>query len=163
MIRQAVLGDEDDLADVHVTTWQVAYARIFPTEFLESLDRERRAKWWRNYLEGGEWAAVSVVDRVVGFCTAHASRDNDSWGEVFSIYVHPDHWDGGHGAGLLRAGEQRLRDLGFSRAMLWVLEDNLRARSFYERAGWTLARPFRLEEIGGVQVAEVRYETALRV
>lgn len=162
MIRQAVLGDEDDLADVHVTTWQVAYAEIFPDGFLASLDRERRVIWWRQYLERGDWAAVAVVDRVVGFCVADASRDDDTWGEVFSIYVHPDHWDGGHGARLLRAGEQRLRDLGFSHAMLWVLEENFRARSFYERQGWTLGRPFRLEQIGGTQVAEVRYETDLR-
>lgn len=162
MIRQAVLGDEDDLADVHVTTWQVAYAGIFPGDFLESMDKERRANWWRAYLDRGDWAAVSVVERVIGFCVAGASRDEDSWGEIFSIYVHPDYWDGGHGAALLRTGENRLHELGFSRGMLWVLEDNLRARSFYEREGWTLATPFRIEEIGGVQVTEVRYETALR-
>ncbi|HET9258493.1 MAG TPA: GNAT family N-acetyltransferase [Acidimicrobiia bacterium] len=162
MIRHAVLGDEDDLADVHVTAWQVAYAGIFPREFLGALDRDRRANWWRGYLERGDWAAVSEVERVIGFCVANASRDDDSWGEIFSIYVHPGHWDGGHGADLLRAGERRLRELGFSRGMLWVLEDNLRARSFYERQGWVLATPFRIEEIGGVQVTEVRYETALR-
>ena len=75
--------------------------------------------------------------------------------------MHPDHWGEGHGRLLIRAGEDRLRRLGVRRAMLWVLEANHRARSFYEREGWTLGDPFRLEDIGGNQVGEVRYEIDL--
>lgn len=161
MIRAGIPGDEFDLADVHVAAWQRAYSGIFSDEYLGSLDRVRRQEWWGRFLERGELVHVAVIDRIVGFCIAHASRDDDSWGEISAIYVHPDHWGVGHGWRLLRAGEETLRDDGFSRGMLWVLEDNDRARAFYERAGWTRGRPFRLEEIGGTQVTELRYETAL--
>ena len=52
MIRRGVPGDEEDLADVHITSWQVAYADIFPKGFLEDLDRVRRRDWWRDSWPG---------------------------------------------------------------------------------------------------------------
>lgn len=161
MIRRGAPGDEADLADLHIASWQVAYADIFPREFLGSLDRGRRRVWWRVFLERGDWVAVAVADKVVGFCTASLSQEDETWGEIPSIYVHPDHWGAGHGRSLIRAGQDRLRQLGVSRAMLWVLEANKNARSFYEREGWVLGGPVRLEDIGGHQVGEVRYEIDL--
>lgn len=161
MIRLGALGDEVDLADVHITSWQVAYADMFPPEFLGSLDRGRRRAWWRDFLERGDWVAVAVAERVIGFCTASLSREDETWGEIPSIYVHPDHWGEGHGRSLIRAGQERLRQLGVTRAMLWVLEANKSARSFYEREGWVVGGPVRLEDIGGHQVGEVRYEIDL--
>ncbi|HZD21890.1 MAG TPA: GNAT family N-acetyltransferase [Acidimicrobiia bacterium] len=159
MTRWARLSDADSLADVHVTTWQRAYEGIFPSSFLAGLDRKARAKSWRRQLETG--ARVNVIgEPVVGFCFA-GNSDDEGWGEVFAIYVHPDHWDQGLGFQLLRAGESQLRDDGHQRALLWVLRDNHRARRFYERQGWRIGKPVRLEEIGGVQVTEVRYETGL--
>jgi ribosomal protein S18 acetylase RimI-like enzyme len=159
-VRRAVVDDADAIADVHVSTWQAAYAGILPETFLSSLDRSRRASWWRRFLGNG--ALVHVVDDggVVGFCHADGSSE-EGWGEVYSIYVHPDAWGAGHGRALLAAGESRLASLGFDRALLWVLEENSRARGFYGSQGWALGRPFRVEDIGGEQVSEVRYEKRL--
>jgi RimJ/RimL family protein N-acetyltransferase len=46
---------------------------------------------------------------------------------------------------------------GYSSATLWVLEENPRARRFYEREGWIRNGERRCEEFLGVTVAEVRY------
>lgn len=161
MLRRATVGDAEALAEVHVRSWQAAYTGIFPEEFLDSLDRERRARWWRRFIGDGATVHVSEVDDVVGFCTAGDS-DDDGWGEVFAIYVLPEHWGAGHGRELLMAGESGLAAAGHERALLWVLEANGRGRRFYERQGWTAGRPIRVEEIGGIQVTELRYEKRLR-
>jgi len=50
--------------------------------------------------------------------------------------VHPQHWGHGAGRSLLQASERRLREAGFSAAILWVVAGNVRARRFYELAGW---------------------------
>ncbi len=160
MLRWAVPDDAEELADVHVTTWQTAYEDIFPSQFLDALDREARSRWWRRFIERGARVHVAEVDRVVGFCHPGPS-DDEGWGEIFSIYVRPDHWGEGHGQELLRAGEQTLVAGGHHRALLWVLEANARGRHFYERQGWTAGKPIRVEEIGGVQVTELRYEKDL--
>lgn len=158
-VRWAVPDDSTALADVHVTAWQITYEGIFPPEFLAGLDRDVRSKWWRDQLEGG--ARVPVVgDPAIGFCFV-GDADDEGWGEVYAIYVHPEHWREGIGNRLLTSGSSLLREMGHRRALLWVLRDNEPAREFYESQGWRLGRPIRVEEIGGTQVTELRYETDL--
>lgn len=69
----------------------------------------------------------------------------------------PDHWGSGVGRELISAGEKRLRELGHVDAILWVLEDNPRARRFYERAGWNDDGGRRSITFLGLEVPEVRY------
>jgi hypothetical protein len=48
----------------------------------------------------------------------------------------------------------------YASATLWVLEDNPRARAFYERAGWAADGDWKAEQRFGVRAAEVRYRKA---
>lgn len=161
MVRWANVADAASLADVQVSSWQRAYQHIFPESFLNGLDRRARTRWWRSHIGGGARVAVNEGESVVGFCTFGASNEED-WGEIFAIYVHPDHWGRGHGYDLLLAGEGALAEQDHRRALLWVLEANERGRRFYERQGWAVGKPVRIEEIGGVQVTELRYEKTLK-
>ena len=45
--------------------------------------------------------------------------------------------------------------------MLWVLEDNSRARAFYEAAGWRPDGGRQLERIISTDLYEVRYAKVL--
>jgi ribosomal protein S18 acetylase RimI-like enzyme len=161
-VRPARRDDAAAMAEVHVQTWQAAYEHIFGAERLAAVDlAERRARWeerlaaadphWRS------WVAEGNDGRVVGFATAGASRDGDAEGELYAIYVLPEAWGGGAGPALMRAATEDLRKHGFRSAFLWVLEDNPRARHFYEREGWTLDGGRREHEALGVTFAEVRY------
>ena len=163
MIRGARPEDAGGLARVHVSSWQVAYRGLIDQTFLDSLDFELREAWWARALaREANQVHVGEVDGVIeGFCLAGASSD-DTWAEVYALYVTPEHWGTGMGRALLAAGEKALADAGFERALLWVLDGNLRGRRFYERQGWSLGAPFRIESIGGADVTEVRYEKALR-
>lgn len=160
MVRWATIEDATDLADVHVASWQKAYVGIFPEIYLDGLDRRARAVWWRRHIDEGAGVLVSGPGRAVGFCT-FGPGDDEGWGEIFAIYVHPEHWGEGHGHELLVAGEAALVEQGHEQALLWVLEGNERGRRFYERQGWTVGKPIRVEAIGGVQVTELRYEKSL--
>ena len=55
------------------------------------------------------------------------------------------------------AAAERALAARFDAALLWVLEDNPRARGFYERAGWAPDGVRKAEERFGVRAAEVRY------
>lgn len=162
MVRWATVEDAQDLADAQVSSWQKAYTGIFPESYLSGLDRGARAHWWRRHIDGGASVLVNGSERVVGFCSLGTS-DDEGWGEIFAIYVHPEYWGDGYGYELLLAGEEELRERSHERALLWVLEANERGRRFYERQGWRPGLPIRLEEIGGVQVTELRYEKDLIV
>ena len=70
-------------------------------------------------------------------------------------------WGDGSGPALLAASLDALRASGFATASLWVLEDNPRARRFYEREGWAVDGGQRQEDVLGVTINEVGYLIAL--
>ena len=94
---------------------------------------------------------------IVGFASCGESRDAPGEGELYAIYALPVAWGTGAGPALMAAALTALRAGGFETASLWVLDDNPRARRFYEREGWVPDGGRREEEFLGVPVGEVRY------
>lgn len=157
MIRPGTAADAEDVARLQIESWRAAYADVLPADGLAGLSLERSARMHRRFPP----IVADVHGEIVGFVSVGSARDEDADGELFAIYVHPDHWREGLGRALIAAGEERLRELGHHHAVLWVLEENPRARRFYEAAGWSLDGTERPLELFGVQVPEVRYEKQL--
>ncbi|MDQ1723168.1 MAG: hypothetical protein QOG52_196 [Frankiaceae bacterium] len=166
VVRPARAGDADDLAVAHVRAWQVAYSGLMSAQYLDRMEVAERAQAWAQRLAqpaaDSRVVVADVRDRVVGFVVFGRGRDgNHEAGEVYSLNVHPDHWQVGVGGELLSATHAGLAELGFSGAFLWVIEGNRRARDFYERRGWTRDEDQRIRDIQGVSVDEVRYSRSL--
>jgi GNAT superfamily N-acetyltransferase len=70
------------------------------------------------------------------------------------LYVVPDCWRTDVATRLDDHAVARLATLGHKRCHLWVLEDNRRARRFYERRGWRAGGT--IEMWRGLPVAEYR-------
>ena len=138
-------------------TWQAAYEPVFGAERLATIDNPERRGRWQRWLEAGErvWVAESEIG-VVGFAWIGDSRDAADEGELFAIYVLPEAWGSGAGTGLMGAALPALRER-YPTSILWVLEDNPRARRFYEREGWALDGGRKQDAFLGVEVTEVRY------
>jgi ribosomal protein S18 acetylase RimI-like enzyme len=163
-VRRARLDDAAAIAEVHVRTWQDAYEHVFGAERLTGVTVEQRLPMWRQILQGADQTAfVAEGDggNVIGWCTVGPSRDDDADGELWGIYVLSDAWGTGAGTALMAAGIEALRDSGCRAVILWVLEDNPRARRFYEREGWVLDGERKEDEFLGVAVTEVRYRRGL--
>jgi len=159
LIRAARPEDAAEIADVHVRSWQAAYEHLLGAERLAGIDVERRRRLWEGALAERTpiWVAESE-GRVVGFVSIGDSRDAEGGGEgeLYSIYALPGVWGAGAGPGLMAAAREALRER-YETSILWVAEDNPRARRFYEREGWTLDGGRKEDELLGVKVAEVRY------
>ena len=162
-VRLATAADAEGIARVQEHGWQVAYRHLFPVEELdrggfivvtrwrERLDRPPRG--WTTFVaeEDGE---------VVGFASVGPSRDESGPGELYALYVEPERWSTGAGRALMARAEEQLSS-EYAEGRLWVLEDNPRARAFYERAGWTPDGARKAEERWGVRAPEVRYRKDL--
>ena len=157
-IRPASPEDALAIETIRVHGWQSAYRHVYPAADLDALpiDPER----WRSRLHvpppGWTTMVCEHEGRVVGFASAGPSRDEDELGELYAIYVEPEAWSTGAGRALMAAAEQRLSS-EYDAALLWVLEDNPRARGFYERGGWVPDGVRKAEERLGVRAPEVRY------
>jgi GNAT superfamily N-acetyltransferase len=140
-VRPAELEDAAGIARVHVLSWQGAYPHIFG-DALDELSVNDRAEMWRGWLGGSYERRSTLVaeanDEIVGFASVGPARDPDAGadaGELDAIYLLPGAWGQGIGASLMNEALVALHRLGFASAVLWVLEDNPRARLFYERGG----------------------------
>ena len=158
MIRRGAAADAEGVARVQVETWQAAYAHALPPEQLQALSIEEAVERHRR------WPPTFVAvqrGQIVGFVSVGSSRDPDTDAELFAIYVHPEHWGTGVGRTLIESGEEELRTLGHEEAILWVLDDNPRARRFYELAGWSVDGAAREIRLFGFDISEVRYAKQL--
>lgn len=90
------------------------------------------------------------------FCRSRWENYSD-YGEIISIYFLPEYIGKGYGVPLLRACLDELKKLGFKRILLRVLEDNHRARNFYEKCGFTFSGDCQTEQIGGKKLREMMY------
>ncbi len=160
-VRIANGADAEAVERIRIRGWQAAYRHVFPAEELDRLvvDPAR----WRRQIERPPtgWTVFVAEDdrdegRIVGFVAVGPSRDGTPGGEVYAIYVDPDSWSTGVGRALIERAEARLAD-DYDEATLWVLDDNARARRFYEQAGWKPDGRSKLEERLGVSALEVRY------
>lgn len=139
IIRRARLEDAAAIAAVHVRTWQSAYEHVFGAERLAGLDLGARESFARHFATDADhdgFVAESDDGRIVGFVATGPPEDSDEERELFAIYVLPEAWGTAAGAGLLHAAVDAMRARGAASAILWVLDDNPRARRFYEREGW---------------------------
>jgi ribosomal protein S18 acetylase RimI-like enzyme len=161
-VRAASPEDCRAVAEVHVASWQAAYAGILDPAFLASLSIDRREESWRQVLSAAQSELLLGVAgaSVIGFASFGPSRDADApaaRAELWALYVHPTSWSTGAGRELWQAAHARLGSQGFSSVSLWVLERNVRAINFYSAAGFTTEAGSEKEfELGGTKVREVR-------
>jgi ribosomal protein S18 acetylase RimI-like enzyme len=167
VIRRGVPADAHAIAVIHVRSWQAAYKGIVPDAFLNSLSVDRRESVWQDNLERGAsdvWVAEEL-GAVVGWISLSRSRDPDATpltGEIWAIYVDPRHWRRGVGRVLSREAEVHLRTSGFNEVTLWVLEQNVQARAFYESIGFGVDPGHQKSiERGGAELIEIRLRRRL--
>jgi GNAT superfamily N-acetyltransferase len=162
-VRRATARDAASITRIQERGWQAAYRHVFPVEELDRGGFIEPARWrarLRHPPKG--WVTfVAARDRtVVGFASVGPSRDLPELGELYAIYVDPGEWSGGTGRALILEAERELASR-YTEATLWVLEDNPRARKFYERAGWQADGARKSFDRWGVAAPEVRYRKLL--
>jgi len=180
LIRPATPGDAAAIAALRAQSWQAAYTGIIPAEVLavwtgeqmvaENADRIAAERWRIMIVAAPAGQPAGADGEIIGFAAAGPERAKNALPvppgpeagqpartELYAIYVAPAHWSSGAGRALLAEELERARAAGSGWISLWVLEDNVRARRFYERSGFAdtgerLVSP----ELGGV--VQVRYE-----
>jgi len=165
-LRRAQPIDAMDVARVHVRSWKIAYRNLMPDDYLDQLRPEDRAsKYDFGNLDPLKPNTIVATEggEVRGFATTGPTRDASisGYGELFALYVDPDHWGRGIGVTLISAARARLFEQGFRRALLWVLAGNLRAEVFYRKDRWAPDGALRTDEVWGLKVSEIRYQRQL--
>lgn len=135
MVRHAQMKDISRIAEIIVFGKRVAYRPIFQNDKvsfneLQVLDmiEEFRAnpEMIDNFLVYDDGIVKGVINRV--------NMENET--EVCEFYVEPFFKRNGVGHALMEALVKKAKGEGKKRIFLWVIKDNLAARSFYEKHGF---------------------------
>lgn len=165
-VRPAQAADASRITDVHAASSHAAYEALVqqaPT----APPLEQRLAFWRDAIEYGEplVQVAAAAGQVVGFVGYDRSRDPRSkptTGELWALYVAPEHWDRGAGLALWDAAREGLLEEGCTEVTIWVPLCNERALRFAELAGFKRElSSAKTALVGGVKLEEIRLRRAL--
>ena len=171
-VRYGSAEDAEAISRVRRDAWRTAYVGIITDEIIEratgvpDTGRERAlfvSRPWRRTLV----AEHTPVTEIIGYASFGPERDVDGaplpertgrdgrrrprCAELYALYVTPARWSTGAGRDLMLRVLEETRAGGYPRIILWVLQENARARQFYERSGFRPdGRSYQPDWLGGV-------------
>ncbi len=147
----------EELSNIYEQSWKYAYKGIIPQNYLDSLSCGQ----WCNAIDNPNRHTLVMLDgdRLIGISSYCKSRFDayKDWGEIISIYLLPEYMGKGLGKILIEKAIDELKAMGFKTIFLWVLEENHRARHFYEKCGFKNNGNYMDNTIGGKQLREFQY------
>jgi GNAT superfamily N-acetyltransferase len=169
--RRATGADIDRIARIHVDGWRSAYTGLIDESALAERTVDRRKTEWAELFAGTVYPdhlvyVMEVDGEVAGFARVGPSDDSDverkATLNVFALYLDPGLTGQGFGRLLLDHVLERAKSSGYSLATLYVLVENERARSFYEKLGWEPEPDVVTDCLGdGAEALQMRYRMEL--
>lgn len=158
VIRRITANDSrEEISNIYEQSWKYAYKGIIPQKYLDSIPNGH----WCPALDNPDRHTLIMLDRdkIIGTSSYCKSRFKDykNWGEIISIYFLPEYMGKGYGKDLLEQAVEELKKMGFIKIFLWVLEDNHRARHFYEKFGFKNNGNYMDNVMTGKQLRELQY------
>ena len=140
-IRKVKTGDEKVLAYIQTESWRKAFYNIISKEEMEQYADINKAEEMYEYLLSnniGNGSILLIDDKphCIAYWNKTREEDMDGYAELICIHSLEDNWGKGYGSMMM---EHILKDIsaaGFDKVMLWVFEENTRARRFYEKHGF---------------------------
>lgn len=170
-VRRATATDVEQIAEVHVASWQAGYRGLLPQPLLDGLHPSQRIPRWTTTVQQADWprrGTLVVVDHdgdLVGLAdlrpTYDERQDPALIGEIASFYVLPARWGQGIGRQLMDTAVAVLAEAGYRSASLWVLDGNVSAITFYVHLGWTPDGAVRDDVLWGAAIRDLRYRREL--
>ena len=167
-VRPVAPRDAKAIAEIHVATWQAAYTGVIPDDVLKAMTYEKRLAYWKEAIEYSDPQLLVALDadKVIGFVGFDRSRDAgtpSSMGEIWAMYVTPNHWRKGVGLLLWDGARDGLKEEGCTQVTLWSLVANERALQFYEQAAGFKRdmTSLRTTPYGSVKLEEIRLKRSV--
>ena len=166
-IRAATTADLPAIADIHASSWRVAYRGILADAFLDGdLLQDHKTRWAgiaEQLTPQDNLLIATDGESAVGFIagwTSSALGCDDGYGlYINNLHVRPELRGKKYGEALCRALARRAKDNAASNAKLsaylWVLDGNAAAHRFYHRLGGRDGER-QSTEIGGRTIGETR-------
>ena len=141
LIRKVMSGDETVLAHIQTESWKAAFKDILEEEeLIRCTNIERATKMYAGLLETKKGNGYLMEVNGKGHCIAwwDASREEDmpDFAELICIHSLRNNWGKGYGSRMMDKVLTDIAEAGYKKVMLWVFEENTKARKLYEAKGF---------------------------
>ena len=140
MIREAIVNDAERIAEIEVVSNRYAYRNILSDDYLDKdLSVDNRYPVHKRWIDENRFDIyvnedpdAGVINGMMGIGMCE-DEDKQNAFELHYIYLDPDYVRKGIGSEMLRFFEKKGMAKGCSEFVVWVLEENLMGRNFYEK------------------------------
>lgn len=139
MIRKAAAQDAERIAEIDAVSSRYAYGEILPEEILKDLTAESRVPVYRRWIAEKRFDLFVYEDPDTGTVKGMmgtglcGDEDKEEAYELHFLYLDPAFVGAGIGSEMMRFFEEKGREKGCPELVVWVLEENEKARRFYEK------------------------------
>ena len=166
-VRNATLRDAKAIAELHNASQRDSFQAMLGEVPIPFVPTDKRQAYWREAIEYAEPQVLVALDddKIAGFVGFDRSRDKGTpptMGEIWAIYVHPNHQGRGMGLALWDAAREGLIEEGCANVSIWLPLANERALRFHELAGFKREiSSARTAPLGSVRIEEIRLKRPL--
>lgn len=161
-IERPKTGDAAALAYIQTESWKAAFREILSPEILaQCTNLDKATQMYERLLiqnkGNGYLLKVDGNPHCIAWWDSTRESSMPGYAELICIHSLPNQWREGYGSKMMEMVLNDIASAGYKRVMLWVFEQNQRARRFYEAHGFTTkgqAKP-------GVSPTEICYEREL--
>ncbi len=152
-VIRANADDADIIGYIHSVAWKQAYVGMFPEDFLNGDTPEKRKQEFIDSCgcEDVSYYIMYENDKAVGIVKVVDAPDAY---EIASLYILEQYRNQGYGK---RVIAYLKKEFDKKRIQLWVLEDNPKAKRFYENNGFKNTGNSRVIYRGNSYV-QIQYE-----
>ena len=161
-IERVKPGDEETLAYIQTESWKASFRDILEPDVLESCTNlEKVTNMYKRLLEqnigNGYLLKVEGEPHCIAWWDATREADMLGYAELICIHSLPGRWRNGYGSKMMETVLRDIATAGYTKVMLWVFEENARARQFYEAQGFCTRGKVK----SGLGTTEICYEREL--
>lgn len=141
-IERVKLGDEAVFAYIQTESWKAGFKDILDASTLQRcIQIDTVTAMYRRLLEqnigNGYLLKVDGTPHCIAWWDAARGNDMPGCAELICIHSLQNQWRKGYGSRMMDAVLRDIAAAGYTKVMLWVFENNVRARRFYEAQGFT--------------------------
>jgi len=183
-VRPACGPEAGELARIQRTSWARAGSSVVPPSVLDRLVSDDVVTHWAAAVEtpptpGHHVLVAREQETIVGMVAFGPAEDRDPvlengseglaaepadaspTGEIATLLVEPRWGRRGHGSRLLAATVDIARDDGVAVLIIWIPENDVSARTFFDSAGWAEAGRARTLDADGTPLREICLHTSI--
>ena len=151
-IRVAGVADASAVGKVHSEAWKSAYRGVFPDRYINSDTASKRTDEFLDSIKDDKYTyyLLQESNQTAGIVKTHAEENSL---EIESFYILNEYRGKGLGSQFIDFIKNSVKP---ECIFLWCLEDNSKARHFYENNGFVMTGDSRMIN-RGTELKQIRY------